>query len=173
MQDDVAKDWIKACNHLELHDRPDPLLYYWRNRVYRWPEMPLTVAAQHANFTYPADLADEAQEAMYAYDEPCYCRVLTWNKSIRTLGRTGEPGWYELAVGATRARGEETIDMLNGFHPEYRQRSSRAELMARLSKDPAEVVADYIRWSVGRHDPEPPPGYLRSPDWPPEWARSL
>lgn len=174
MQDDVARDWKAACQGLHLHNRPDPLLYYWRNGVYRWPDLPSTVAGQQANLTYPMNLEMRLVEGMYVYDESCYCRVATWLHSVRSLQRTGEAEIPGVIIRSDRRPTPgPPLDALDAFHPAYLRTIGRAQLMSRLAVDPGEVVAAYIAWRRSRYPSRRPPGYHRAPNVPPSGARAL
>lgn len=174
MQDGAARDWKAACRGLHLRNAADPLLYCWRNKVYRWPDLPLTVPGQQANLTYPMNLEMLLVEGMYVYDERCYCRVATWLHSVRSLQRTGEPEIPGVIIGRNgrRAAGP-VLDALDAFHPTYVGIVGRAQLMSRVAADPGGVVAEYLGWRKTRYPSRRPPGYGRRRDAPPNWARTL
>jgi hypothetical protein len=190
MQDDVRQKWEAACKDFrngrpqglngdvrQIRD-PDKSLYCWRNKIYRWPDLPMTVAGQQANFSYPAFLAIAAVDAMYAYGDPCYCRVVVWVDNLCNYQRTGRPEFDQVVIGTTLLSGKPVV-ALDAFTRTYWQDDPEA-FTALIAADPAAVVAAYLAAQLaGLYNDDSPPGFLRVPPGravparPPEWALRL
>jgi hypothetical protein len=55
---------------------PEPRLWRYRNRIYRWPTHPRTHAAEWAVFIYPLWVADILTEIMLIEELPCICHAI-------------------------------------------------------------------------------------------------
>lgn len=173
MQDEVRREWEAACPKLRKILQPDKLLYCWRNRIYRWPDLPMTVAGQQANFSYPAFLAIRAIEAMYAYGDSCYCRVTAWVEELWSYHRTGRPEFDEVIVGNASTGDGRPIEMMDAFHREHWEEDP-GRFRAQIEANPSHVVADYLHRQLKqlKHSgfrPDP----LRRPRQPPSWVLRL
>lgn len=171
--DDALQRWEAACPGVRTIRDPDPLLYCWRNRIYRWPEMPRTVASQQANLVYPAFLALRAADASHAYAEQCFCRVSAWREELWSFNRTGAPE-IDVVIVDSPQRGEPPISMLDAFFRPYWQDAPDV-LLARIEADPHAVVADYFDWCRGG-PPAPlggPYGWRRAIEPTPMWVARL
>jgi hypothetical protein len=172
MQTEVLLKWERMCGGVREIQHPDPRIYCWRNGFYRWPTIPKTVASQQANFSYPTFLADGAIEVMYGYGDPCYCRVLAWVDDLAGYQRTGRPEFDRVVIGTTSAVDGRLISALDAFRRLYWQDDPQA-LRRKTEADPNRAVADYLRWELDPQERPEPPGFLRRPGWPPEWALGL
>lgn len=80
---------------------------------------------------------------MFAYDEPCYCRVLTLARTIYTMPRTRNPilDWIEIGPLA---------QAVMGFDPLPGERIT--DLVTRIATDPAAAVQRQIEQQVNGLD---------------------
>jgi hypothetical protein len=144
---DVASDWREACGS-PISRGAEPPLFFSGGRVYRWPDLPNTLAGLQANLFYPTLLADGLASAMWMEDAFCHCWVTGRPGAGRGLVRSPPVHAKGTWPGARGMTAQELA--ASAFHPDFWRDVTVEQLIAWVELDPTATVERYLRW-YGKH----------------------
>lgn len=145
---EVANDWAETCDDFPVSTGAALPLFFSGRRVYRWPDLPDTLAGLQANLFYPVLLADGQVSAMWMDDALCLCWVTGRVGVARGLLRSPPVHSRGTWVGAKGIESQQLA--ANAFHPDFWRGASVGQLVASVEAEPAAFIGRYLRWYVER-----------------------